>query len=77
MEKAWNVARKRAGLVDFRWHDLRHTAASYLAMSGASLREIAEILGHRTIKQTMKYTHLVEPHTRGVLEKMARQFLQG
>ena len=77
MEKAWNVARTRAGLVDFRWHDLRHTAASYLAMSGASLREIAEILGHRTIKQTMKYTHLVEPHTRGVLEKMARQFLQG
>jgi site-specific recombinase XerD len=44
-------------------------------MSGASLREIAEILGHKSLKQTMKYTHLMEPHTRGVLERMAQQFL--
>jgi integrase len=65
----------RAGLVDFHFHDLRHTSASYLAMSGASLREIAEILGHKTLKQTMRYVHLIEPHTRGVLEKMAQQIL--
>lgn len=73
----WFKARARAGLTDLHFHDLRHTSASWLAMSGASLREIAEILGHKSLKQTMKYTHLVEPHTRGVLEKMAQQFLQG
>jgi integrase len=72
---AWAYACKRAGIENLHFHDLRHTSASYLAMSGASLREIAEILGHRSLKQTMKYTHLVEPHTRGVLERMASQFL--
>ena len=61
--------------MDLHFHDLRHTAASYLAMSGASQREIAEILGHGTLNQTMKYTHLTEPHTRGVLERMAQQHL--
>jgi integrase len=75
LDYAWRVACARAGLVDFHFHDLRHTSASYLAMSGASLRDIAEILGHKSLKQTMKYTHLVEPHTRGVLERMAQQFL--
>ncbi len=46
LRKPWETALQRAGIKDFHWHDLRHTAASYLAMSGASLAEIAEILGH-------------------------------
>jgi integrase len=76
VDYAWFTARERAGLADLHFHDLRHTSASWLAMSGASIREIAEILGHKSLKQTMKYTHLVEPHTRGVLERMADKFLQ-
>jgi integrase len=75
LDYAWRKACERAGLVDFHFHDLRHSSASYLAMSGADLREIAEILGHRSLEQTRKYTHLTEPHTRGVLERMAAQFL--
>jgi integrase len=75
IDYAWRTACARAGLTDFHFHDLRHTSASYLAMSGASLRDIAEILGHKSLKQTMKYTHLMEPHTRGVLERMAQRFL--
>ena len=47
MEKPWREARDAAGLTDFRFHDLRHSAASYLAMSGASLMDIAAILGHK------------------------------
>ena len=47
--KAWMNALRDAELQDFRFHDLRHTAASYLAMSGATLSEIAEVLGHRTL----------------------------
>jgi integrase len=77
IDYAWRQARAQAGLEDFHFHDLRHTAASWLAMSGASLRDIAEILGHRSLKQTMKYTHLMEPHTRGVLQRMIAQHLDG
>ena len=42
---AWENALKRAEIEDFRFHDLRHSAASYLAMNGASIAEIAEVLG--------------------------------
>jgi integrase len=46
--RAWNTALKRAGIADFRFHDLRHIHASYLAMSGATERELMESLGHST-----------------------------
>lgn len=69
-EKRFDVARTRAGLKDFRFHDLRHTAASELAMNGATLAEIAEVLGHKTLQMVRRYAHLTEGHTRGVLERM-------
>jgi integrase len=72
IREAWKYAVKRAGIVDFRFHDLRHTAASYLAMSGASLAEIAEVLGHKTLAMVKRYAHLSEAHTRGVVERMNR-----
>ena len=59
-----------AGLEDFRFHDLRHSAASYLAMNGASLAEIAEVLGHKTLAMVKRYAHLSEAHTAGVVERM-------
>ena len=77
IEQAWRTARTRAGLVDFRFHDLRHTCASYLAMSGASHVEIAEILGHKKLDMVRRYAHLTEGHTRGVLERMVEQHLSG
>jgi integrase len=55
----WNVVRKAAGLKDFRWHDLRHTCASFLAQNGASLLEIGSVLGHSSPAITAKYAHLV------------------
>jgi integrase len=66
---------QRAGLVDFRFHDLRHTCASYLAMSGASLLDIATILGHKKLDMVRRYAHLTDAHTQGTLERMAQQFL--
>lgn len=72
---AWDKARRQAGLIDFHFHDLRHTAASYLFMSGADIREVKEILGHKSLRMTMRYVHLALPHTRGVVERMAQQFL--
>jgi integrase len=73
--KAFGSALARAGIVDFRFHDLRHTAASYLAMSGATLAEIAEILGHRTLAMVKRYAHLTDAHTAGVVERMNARFL--
>ena len=70
-----NEAVKDADIDDFRFHDLRHTAASYLAMSGASLAEIAEILGHKTLAMVRRYAHLSEGHTSEVAERMAKKFL--
>jgi integrase len=55
----WNKVRTDAGLVDFRWHDLRHSCASFLAQNGASLVEIGSVLGHSSPSITAKYAHLV------------------
>lgn len=77
IDYAWTKARQEAGLTDFRFHDLRHTAASYLLMSGANLVELADILGHRTMGMVKRYAHFTQGHTRGVLTRMAQQFLGG
>ena len=68
--KAWHRAMRAAEIEDFRFHDLRHSAASYLAMSGATLAEIAEILGHKTLAMVKRYAHLTEQHTSRVVARM-------
>ena len=72
---AWRRAVLDADLDDFTFHDCRHTAASYLAMSGATLAEIAEVLGHRTLAMVKRYAHLTESHTLKVARRMAERFL--
>lgn len=66
----WETAVKKAELQDFKFHDLRHSAASYLAMNGASLAEIAEVLGHKTLQMVKRYAHLSEGHTARVVASM-------
>ena len=66
----WNRALKRAEVTDFRFHDLRHTAASYLAMNGATMIEIADVLGHKTLEMVKRYAHLADSHKANVLERM-------
>ena len=60
--EAFNAAKKRAGLPDIHMHDLRHTAASHLIMSGVDIRTLADILGHRTLQMVQRYTHLLHDH---------------
>ena len=70
IEKSWKTALRRANIEDFRFHDLRHTAASYMAMNGASLKEIGDILGHKTVQMTQRYAHLCEAHTKKIVAAM-------
>ena len=67
--KEWIKAMKRAEINDFRFHDLRHTCASYLAQNGASLLEIADVLGHKQIQMTKRYAHLCVSHKQKLIEK--------
>jgi integrase len=73
--KAWEKALRDSGVENFRFHDLRHSCASYLAMAGATIREIQEILGHKSIQMTMRYSHLSEQHLGAVADRMAEKFL--
>jgi integrase len=66
----WETALKRAEISDFKWHDLRHSCASYLAMNGATLAEIAEVLGHKTLQMVKRYSHLSDAHTSKVVARM-------
>jgi integrase len=68
--RAWNTALKRAGIANFRFHDLRHTHASYLAMSGATERELMESLGHSTPSMVTRYAHSANQHKRMVATRL-------
>ncbi|KAB0665639.1 site-specific integrase [Oryzomonas japonica] len=67
---SWEMSLESAEIPNFCFHDLRHSAASYLAEQGATLADIKEILGHKTIQTTQKYTHLTESHTAALVQKM-------
>ena len=67
--KQWLKALDKAEIDNFRFHDLRHTCASYLAMNGCSLLEIADVLGHRQISMTARYSHLCVSHKQKLINK--------
>lgn len=66
----WYAVLEAAGIADFRFHDLRHTTASMLAAQGASLLEIADVLGHKTLQMVRRYSHLVVDHKAKVIERL-------
>jgi len=70
IRSAWENVVKNARLDNLRFHDLRHCCASYLAMNSASLAEIAEVLGHKTLAMVKRYAHLSDSHTADVISKM-------
>jgi integrase len=62
VEGSFDDLLERAGIKDFRFHDLRHTFASWFMMKGGDLYELAKILGHSNIKMTERYAKLARHH---------------
>jgi integrase len=75
LRRPWETALHRAGIEGFRWHDLRHSAASFLAKGGASLLEIGAVLGHKSANTTRRYAHLTEQHTNDLVLSLADKLL--
>ncbi len=69
-EHAWRRIRAEAGLQDVRFHDLRHSVASWLAIDGASAFVIMEVLGHSSIVTTKRYTHLNRDASRAAMQSV-------
>lgn len=69
-DPAWELALRAAGIKSFRFHDLRHSCASALAQSGATLLEIADVLGHRQLSVTKRYSHLATNHKARLIHRV-------
>lgn len=70
LRKPWERVLAEAGIENFRFHDLRHSAASYLAMMGATPTDIAAVLGHKTLAMVKRYAHLSDQHVSQVVARM-------
>jgi integrase len=72
----WDEIRKRAGIEGVRLHDLRHSFASHAVRMGVSLPVLKELLGHSTIKMTMRYVHLSDAYIEEAAERIGKQILK-
>jgi integrase len=64
LQASFGAALKKAGIVDFHFHDLRHTFASQLVLNGGSLKDVQELLGHKSMTMTLRYAHLTQESKR-------------
>jgi len=69
-KRVFKNACRRAGIEDFRFHDLRHTFASYLVMSGVDFPTVQELMRHNSPRMTKRYAHLSPEHIRKELGKV-------
>ena len=74
---AFRRARKRAGLDDFRLHDLRHHFASYLTMNGHNSKTVQDLLGHKVAAMTARYSHLSPEHLKAAVASLDDEMSSG
>ena len=71
IKHSFKTASRRAGIGNLRVHDLRHTFASWLVMSGTPLRTVAELLGHKSLAMVYRYSHLSPDHLRDAVDRLS------
>ena len=69
---AWKRSLKRAGIEEFRFHDLRHTWASWHVMNGTSLQELMELGGWKSYEMVLRYAHLAPEHLSDAAARIER-----
>jgi integrase len=69
--RAWTNALKRAGIQDFKWHDLRHTWASWHVQNGTSLQELQLLGGWSSFEMVLRYAHLSSNHLKHAAERIS------
>lgn len=67
---SFDASIRKAGIEDFTFRDLRHTFASHFVMRGGSLKELQEILGHKTMTMTLRYAHLSQEHKKKAVNRL-------
>ncbi len=77
IHNAFKKVLKHARIPNFRFHDLRHAAASYMAMSGATQGELMTILGHHSPTMTRRYAHYSQKHIGDLMERMQGRLMEG
>jgi len=73
---SWQTALREAGIENFRFHDLRHTFASYLVMAGVDMNTVRDLLRHKTLTMTLRYAHLAPEHRQAALSKVGAVFAE-
>ena len=75
VNKSWAAILKDAQIENFRWHDMRHDFASQLVMKGVDLTTVRELMGHASLKMTMRYAHLAPSSKLRAVEVLAENAL--
>jgi integrase len=71
LKEIWATVTGKAGLIDFHFHDCRHTFISHLVMSGVDIRTVQQLAGHKTLAMTMRYAHLSPEHKMRAIDMLS------